>query len=142
MKKNSRTEFLLLIVVIVAVLGSCFIQKKFYENYEGMNINLLPSSYPSGVEVPILVKDYPLKQPAKLNSNTSNLWKDYPIFSSSFDQKTNNVKYWKNPNNGLCSPLEFCNTLYKNKTLNISPQPKALPLDANVIRVNYYASKK
>lgn len=142
MKRNSRTEFLLLIIVAVAVLGSCFIQKKFYENYEGMNISLLPGSYPSSDNVPILVRDYPLKNPIKLNAHTTNLWKDYPVFDSSYAQRTNNVEYWKNPDNGMCSPLEFCNTMYKNKKLHIPPQPKAISLDSNAIRVNYYASKK
>jgi hypothetical protein len=142
MKTNHKTELLLLIVVVIALIGSHFIQYKFYENYENMNIELLPGTYPLTVDKPILVKDYPLKKPASLNAHTQNLWKDYPVFSSSYQQRTNNVEYWPSPNNGKCSPLEFCGSMYDNKKVIIPPGPKPVPLDSDAIRVNYYASKK
>ena len=62
MKKYQKTEIILLIVVIISVIGSQLLQKKFYENYESMNINILPGKYPVSVDAPILVKDYPLKK--------------------------------------------------------------------------------
>ena len=142
MKKNHNTEMLLLIVVVIAIMGSHFIQRTFYENYEGMNISLLPGTYPITVDKPILVKDYPLKNPASLNQNTQNLWKDYPVFSSGYEQRTNNVEYCPSPNNGKCSPLEFCGSMYTKKPVHIPRAPKPVPIDSDAIRVNYYASKK
>ena len=154
MKRNNKTEMILLIVVVIAVVGSHCIQYKFYENYgnytkknrenyENMNIELFPGTFPLSVDKPILVKDYPLKKPASLNTHTQNLWKDYPVFSSSsYAQRTNNVEYWPSPNNGTCSPAEFCGSMYNKKPVVIPPGPKAVPLDSNAIRVNYYASKK
>ena len=143
MKRNNKTEMILLIIVVIAVVGSHIIQYKFYENYENMNIELLPGTFPLSVDKPILVKDYPLKKPATLNTHTQNLWKDYPVFSSSsYEQRTNNVEYWPSPNNGTCSPSEFCGSMYNKKPVVIPPGPKAVPLDSNAIRVNYYASKK
>ena len=142
MKFNRKSEFILMIIVVIAIIGSSIIQTKFYENFESTNIGLLPGSYPSSSEVPILVRDYPLKHPMKLNDHTNNLWKKYPVYGSSYEQKTNNVKYWKTPDNGMCSPLEFCGALYNNKHIIIPHPPPSIPLNANVIRVNYYASKK
>jgi len=142
MKKNQKTEIILLIVVIIAIIGSQLLQKKFYENYEGMNVELLPGNYPISVDAPILVKDYPLKKPARLNYKTQNEWKDYPVFSSSYKQRTNNVKYWSSPDNGKCSPMEFCGAMYSKKQINIPSEPKPISLNSPVIRVNYYASKK
>jgi len=140
MKKYQKTEIILLIVVIISVIGSQLLQKKFYENYEGMNISLLPGKYPISVDAPILVKDYPLKKPARLNYNTQNEWKNYPVFSSSYAQRTNNVEYWPSPDNGMCSPMEFCGAMYNKKQLVIPGEPKPIPLNCPAIRVNYYAS--
>lgn len=141
MKKNQSTEFILLIIVVIAVIGAQLLQKKFYENYEGMNIGFLPGKYPNSVDKPILVKEYPLKNPIRLNSNTQNEWKNYPVFRSSYKQRTNNVEYWPSPDNGKCSPLEFCGTLYNKKHINVVGEPKPLSLNCPAIRVNYYASK-
>ena len=142
MKTYRKTEIILLIVVIISVIGSQLLQKKFYENYEGMNVELLPGKYPISVDAPILVKDYPLKKPAQLNYDTQNEWKDYPVFSSSYKQRTNNVKYWSSPDNGMCSPMEFCGAMYNKKDVIIPCEPKPISLNSPVIRVNYYASKK
>lgn len=141
MNKHSKTEIILLAVVIIALVVNHFLHKTFYENYEGMGIELLPGKYPLSMDKPILVKDYPLKKHMALNQNTQNIWKDYPVFSSSsYAQRTNNVKYWSTPNNGTCSRAEFCGSMYANKKITIPPPPTPVPFDSDRVRVNYYAS--
>ena len=89
--------------------------------------------------------DYPLKSPGGLsNLSSDDLWSYYPVFDNGYAQYTNNVRYWTTPNNGKCSPPEFCGTLYEDKpikTLGIAPVPKPISLKSDVRRVNFYGSE-
>jgi len=89
--------------------------------------------------------DYPLKSPGGLsNLSSDDLWSYYPVFDNGYAQYTNNVRYWATPNNGKCSPPEFCGTLYDDKpikALGIAPVPKPISLKSDVRRVNFYGSE-
>jgi hypothetical protein len=66
------------------------------------------------------------------------------VFDNSYAQYTNNVRYWETPNNGKCTPPEFCGTLYNNKpikAMHIVPVPKPISLNSDVRRVNFYGSE-
>ena len=77
-------------------------------------------------------------------NQAQNLWKYYPIYEvGSYEQKTNNVRYAKNPDDGKCSPAEFCGAFYKDATL--LPPNQDIPLEPTPsregnadARVNYY----
>ena len=136
-KKKINSEIFLIIMIIIAVIGQFFIQKSFKENMT----NLLPAKYPIAVDDPILVNDFPLKKNMGLSKNTNEInYSFYPVFASSLDQYTNNVKYWATPENGLCSRAEMCGGLYKNKIPNISPPPPIIPFSNPKIRVNFFNS--
>ena len=95
--------------------------------------------YPKEQTYPLLYEDYPLKKPKMELSNlkSENLYKYYPIFSAESSNNNNNIRYWKTPNNGKCSPAEFCDAYYGEKTtpINIINQP--VP-EWGPNRVNYY----
>ena len=80
------------------------------------------------------------------SDNYSSNWRHYPVFSlGSYQQITNNLRYYKNPDNGLCSPAEFCGDFYHDK--NIYPKSNiTLPLppvsNDSGIRVNYYRTNE
>jgi hypothetical protein len=98
-----------------------------------------PALFPKEVDFPLLYEDYPLKQNmglSKTNSETS--YKEYPIHSAN-SVESNNVRYWKTPDNGKCSPATFCDSLYDIKTppvLGLNKPDPEWALD----RVNYYLS--
>ena len=78
--------------------------------------------------------------------NNSDLSKERPIVQvGSYEQTTNNVRYWRTPNNGTCVRSELCNSIYDNKPLDKSQQiqgvnePPILKFSQNG-RVNYYKS--
>ncbi len=123
-------NYVLFGLVIILLLGC--MNTTFIEKYENMN----PGQYNG----PILVKDYPIKKPMILNTDTTNIWKNYPVFRFSYKQQTNNIKYWSTPNNGLCSPAEFCGSMYSKKNIYVPPPLKPIPFTSDKIRVNYYAS--
>ena len=133
--------YVYLVILILGLLFYPFVMSlfKINEGYSNLSIKLEKGEYPIAVDNPILQCDYPVKENPQLsNLSSENIWKDYPVFSvGSYEQKTNNVRYWKNPNNGKCSPATFCNSIYNDKKIEIPPPPKAPEWD-NGIRVNFY----
>lgn len=144
MAKTNSFKILLIIFFIILVSGVFFnkniLTSRIFENMT----NLTPGNFPVASTYPILYKDYPLKKKMGVSNNTyEENSKYYPIFGNSYAQITNNVRYWETPNNGLCSPADFCGGLYKNKKdLDIFQTPKPIPFSSPKIRVNYYASHK
>ena len=127
------------VLALIALSVCIALLKKSKEGYH----NLSPGSFPIDVDVPILHEVYPLKENMGVSDNTYEMNSSYyPIFGSSYKQHTNNVRYWSTPNNGMCSPADFCGGLYNNKKIDVPQTPMSMSLDSPDIRVNYYASHK
>ena len=137
--KFKRQLFLLAILVISLVIAP-FI--KSIEGFKGINTNIY-GIYPKSVDGPIL-DDYPLKnsQNNTENNTVEDMWKQFPTFSlPSYKQITNNLKYYKTPDNGTCTPPMFCNTLYGEKDVQsneIYPLPPVAEGPGS--RVGYFRS--
>ena len=100
-----------------------------------------PDKYPISVEKPLLRGYYREKKNPKITDNESkDIYKNYPVFPASCP-RNNNIRYWKNPNNGTCTTSEFCGGLYES-TLHPIPKPPTQPRWDNGVRVNYYESSK
>jgi hypothetical protein len=129
--------FFLILALVFALISIPFVNK-----YKESFVNLNPGSYPTSCEIPLL-DDYPLKKGKNLSNNTAEDNSGYyPIFGSSLGQYTNNIRYWSTPNNGKCSPPDFCGALYNNKHTEIEKTPNSIPFSSKEIRVNYYGSHK
>lgn len=122
----------LLLVVLVCSMASI--------KTEGFSL-LSPGVSPCSTEHPELYGDYPVKKnPGATDREYSNIWTEYPTGKvGSYAQVTNNVKYWKNPNNGSCIRADMCNGIYADKTLDVPAPPPMLAFGEG-IRVNYYDS--
>ena len=117
---------LLAIIVIIMVIRS--------PNQEGFDLQ--PLSY-QDIGNPIL-RDYKEKKHPELTDNSSqDIYTNYPVFPA-HSCINNNIKYWRRPTNGKCSPAEFCDNLYDNTDQTI-PAPLQAPSTSGIIRVNYYA---
>ena len=110
--------------------------------------------YPKDTMYPLLYEDYELKKKhyGELSQKKySDNYEYYPI-NSSDSLKTNNIRTWKTPDNGKCSPAEFCDVLYSEKTEKnqyayggeisnennvLGPQP-----EWSNSRINYYESNR
>ena len=96
-----------------------------------------PGIYPSAVDNPLLADSYNVKtNPGYDNNGASNIYVNYPRFPAKHCG-TNNIKYWRRPTNGLCSPPGMCMGLY-DATEPTIPTPPAAPNGEP--RVNYYVS--
>ena len=142
MKKSSSyintILFILLIVLILCYFGIFkFTSKEAFEYKRH-------SKYPKSQDVPLLYGDYNVKQNTGVTKNNNyNIWKDYPVYPSSYKQQTNNKRYWSTPDNGTCSPAEFCGTPYSPTNIKIDKVTPGLPIGASgVTRVNWWAGKK
>jgi heme/copper-type cytochrome/quinol oxidase subunit 2 len=131
---------LLLLTGIIILLFMAVYTYDTLENFDNLTPNNVNSS-------PYLLDSYPII--GKLNENTTNVWKSYPIYTlPTTSQTTNNIEYPTNPDDGTCSPLEFCNAFYGNKTHTENDPPSVMDVtgkyigNRNSIRVGYFLSKK
>lgn len=101
---------------------------------------LKPQEYPCGVDTVNLYGDYPVKTTPTLsqNSYSENSKMESYTEMSSYEQTTNNVQNWTTPDNGTCSPAEFCGALYNKKVFDLVKATP--PNDSEGTRVNYYVS--
>lgn len=148
MKKSPNyINSILFIILIVFVLCYFGIFKFTSSEAFGPNMNnnymLMPAKYPISVNEPLLYGDYNVKSNTNVTKNNNyNIWKDYPVYTSSYKQETNNKRYWSTPDNGMCSPAEFCGTPYSPTKVKIDKVSPGIPIGAPVTRVNWWASKK
>lgn len=140
MKFYSSGIIFLLVFLVLGLLLAPIIKQEGYENLK--LVKLLPGDYPRTVNLPIL-DDYPYTGRKEVsNYNSSQIWKNYPIFpAGDYRQITNNLRYWRNPDNGECSRADMCGALYKsikNKSNYVHPLPPAE--EGPGARVGYFRS--
>jgi len=125
------SKFLLLTSIILLLFMAVYTYDTL-ENFE----NLMPSNVNSPYA---LLDSYPVI--GKLNENTTNLWKTYPIYTlPTLNKTTNNIRYPISPDDGTCSPLEFCGAFYGNK--NQTPNNCIESNDpCNGVRVGWFCQK-
>ena len=146
MTTNMTDIYFLSIVLVVIIISSFIVNKSmFQEGYSNHLAN--QGTFRTSESGPILLDSYPsTKKNTVSNNNYDSRWQDYPVFGvGSFAQITNNLRYWKNPDESQCRTPEFCNALYNDKDIksNIStPLPPAPAVDDNNIRINYYTTNK
>lgn len=120
---------LALIAVIIVLL---FTQSTTREGFE-----LQPLRY-ENLGRPLL-HDYKERKPPQITDNEAqDIYTNYPVFPAD-SCRNNNIRYWRRPTNGKCSPAEFCGSLYDTTRQEIPPPIQAQPW-TGVTRVNYYAS--
>ena len=130
------------LVAFIAYLLIIWIYKKS-KNMNGFsNYNLNePGLYPASDTVPLLTDEYKYSGRKNVSNDSYNdIWWHYPIFrEGSYKQITNNLRYYRNPDEGTCIRADFCGALYKdkkNKSNYIYPLPPVPPGASP--RVNYY----
>jgi len=132
---NKKITFLIL-ALLFALISIPIVGNHF----EGF-VNLTPGNYPLSVDKPIL-HDYPNKEHMGISTNSYEDNYNQSLIHSTNNQGTNNIRYWQTPDNGNCSPADFCGGLYDNKKIEIPKTPNPIPFISSKIRVNYYGSEK
>lgn len=139
-------DFILIVLVVFLVLVFIGTIKVYHTETFTPNMNnnnqLVPEDFTkNGREQLLLYGDYDVKENTDVTKNNNfNIWKDYPVYPSSFKQMTNNRKTWTTPDAGICSPAEFCGTPYKETEQQKEIVSNPVPLNANVTRINWWAA--
>jgi len=100
--------------------------------------NLTPGEVTT-TETQVLLQQPLLNKIGVSNFSSTELMGFSPVFPAN-STKTNNIRYWKTPNNGSCSPPEMCGGIYSSDyslTVTPPPNPPGFSLDR---RVNFYKS--
>jgi hypothetical protein len=97
--------------------------------------------YPISEDKPLVYESYPYTgRKTVSDNNASDVWWHYPIFTEgSYAQITNNLRYQRNPDNGICVGSEFCGALYKDnqeETNYTYPLPPVA--DGEGLRIGYF----
>ena len=139
-------DFILIVLVVFLVLVFIGTIKVYHTETFTSNMNnnnqLVPEDFTkNGREQLLLYGDYDVKENTEVTKNNNfNIWKEYPVYPSSFKQMTNNRKTWTTPDMGTCSPAEFCGTPYKETEQQKDIVSNPVPLNANVTRINWWAA--
>lgn len=142
MDKHSVLALLAVIVLVLIIFNVNIINiitLKSFINKEPFYSN--PGCYPQSVTKPLLFDTYNLKKDMGLsNLGSEDLFTNDTVYSTT-NLEVNNVRYWKVPNNGKCSPANVCGGIYdSNKILPKNKKIKMQPWTTNTKRVNYFVS--
>jgi hypothetical protein len=129
-----------LLFIIFFLLRLVFSQIRELYGKEAFS-NLMPGEYPLTDDVPLLNGVFPLADSKSFSHNGSAQLKKYStaVEVGSFDQTTNNSQHQFSPENGTCSPANFCGAFYKDlpKT-QVADSPMTPVPYGEGARVNYY----
>ena len=119
-------------IINIITLKSFINKEPFYSN---------PGCYPQSVTKPLLFDTYNLKKDMGLsNLGSEDLFTNDTVYSTT-NLEVNNVRHWKVPNNGKCSPANVGGGIYEsNKILPKDKNIKMQPWTTNTKRVNYFVS--
>lgn len=134
MKINFKLNHLLITLLVIFIIGWCVFQWRLRESFTNLGV------FPKSVDDLILNPWYPKHKPEPELSFEPQWkqYKNYPVFPARSNQ-TNNIKYWRQPNNGQCSPNNFCGKYYDDWKVELPCPPQCPGFDKDV-RVNYYNS--
>lgn len=134
----------LVLCSIIKYLFIFFMLKDTPKGLEGFRQMLMPNDYPDSQTFPLLKGVVPLTNATVISNNNADFvgLHNAPTELSSFAQITNNVRYNNNPDNGSCTPAQFCGSFYKdyqnkvNTAVPLSPVPYG-----SGARVNFFRNK-
>ena len=140
--KGTIYFFIFFFLIITGALYQSY--NKAQEGMANHNYDCTLGEYPKSLDGPILPNsDFPHSGSKTTSTCTAAMiWRNYPEFEvGSYAQETNNIRYPKNPDQGTCTPADFCGALYKNRPYKsnvVSPLPPVS--DGSKPRINYYHS--
>lgn len=140
MNKQSKSNiffFLFILIILSAAFYKAYTTSSPKEAFGGAL-----GEYPKSQDGRILPNTiFPYTSGNSTSTCTAGMiWRNYPEFEvGSYAQETNNIRHPKNPDEGTCTPADFCGALYKNRpaTSNVvEPMPPVCKGPG--ARVNYY----
>lgn len=140
-----NTAILLTFCVLLKYLFIFLILNRGSEGFRQM---LLPSEYPDSQIFPLLKGVVPLADNTVISNNNAGFvgLHNAPTELGSFKQITNNMRNNNNnnnnPDNGTCTPAQFCGSFYKSYQDKVNTSTPLTPVPyGNGARVNFFRNK-
>lgn len=131
-----RSFLLLFGILILGLFISPLIIKNMKNTYKERFSTIEAGNYPHVLDKPLLSDSYDLMDnPATSTHGASDIYVNYPVFPAGHCG-TNNIRYWRRPTNGQCTPPELCMGLYKPTQQKMDKYSKIPEWDD--YRVNFY----
>jgi hypothetical protein len=132
------------LIVILWLIVEC---NQWWSGRESFTVLREPGSYPAAVTSPILYGSYPVSDtypdPIQKQSmhDLSMYDPDLTAPMSSYEQVTNNYRYWSNPENGTAQDpaLSGC-SFYGEKTITPELSACSPGWSDDQVRINYYST--
>lgn len=139
MSPKSRKILFNIILILATVVIFSYLVVFVTKSYKMENFtNLLPGNYPCTVDTIPLEGWYTANNDMTASSESvDKLYKNYPVYPAN-STEINNKQFWENPDNGKCTPSDFCNNFYKD--MNVPNVEPVKPPSGTGKRVNYYNS--
>jgi hypothetical protein len=141
---------IVILIVLCALVASTYVY--FFEpraNFLGPRIlehfsnALTPGEYPESDQFPLLKGVFPLTKSTVISNNgVQDVWKKQgpDLTLSSYKQTTNNEWDGVSPDNGSCTPVQFCGSFYaptvdkKGAAIALKPVPYGAGARVNLFR--------
>ena len=140
---NSKTRKIIfnVILILATIVFSSYLVVFFIKSYTNEPFtNLTPGNYPCTVDTIPLEGWYTAKKDANVSDKPIyQQYKDYPVYSAD-STENNNKRLWESPDNGKCTPSDFCGEFYEKQ--HVVEKGNVPPPTGNGKRVNYYDSTK
>lgn len=122
------------LIIVLIIFYMLILPKKHLEAF-----SLVPGNFPCSTNTLLLNDWYPSHKPTPEISGIPQWiqYKNYPIFPA-HSTHINNIKQWRQPNNGQCTPNGLCGKFYDNRKVTL-PNPPKCP-GFSKLRVNFYNS--
>ena len=134
---KAKNMYIVALFMVVLITGVSIPYIKVKESLTG-------GKYPESVNNPLLADSYKVKKNPGYDaySGASDIYINYPQFKTKHCG-TNNIKYWRRPTNGQCTPAGFCMGLYDATEQKIPAKLNPPPIIPKIgeTRVNFFESK-
>ena len=132
---NNKSATLLTVFILLILSLSSSIVSIINSNRKEAFSN--PGEYPNSLEKPALECSYNVEPSPCLSClGVEDIYRNYPSFPIN-SCANNNVRYWRKPTNGLCTPPELCGGFY-TQTAPVIPKSATPPQWDSGTRVNFY----
>jgi hypothetical protein len=131
-------NILIIFLIIIGVLGILHIYQGYTEAFSMLNHGVYPVSQDNLMLECLYPKNkIPLTERIMNSEKSKQIFHDTLVPMSSYEQRTNNKRYWNNPDNGSCVGFDVCG-FYDNMAINKQyPSTLEIPsFSSNKKRVN------
>lgn len=135
---NSQLLFLLGILVLGLLIAHVFLGSR-REGFVNSELLAYPGAYPVSPDL-LSGSVYPATGDKHTgDKEAADIWWQKPVFQvGSYKQITNNIQYPNSPDNGSCTPAEFCDVAYKNRSPRSNETHLSPAVPDGASRIGYF----